>query len=65
MEDVKVFLPPEMNDNIEDHLEYGDSKSGWIRDACEQRLKREKEEERRLEREKQADRGCDTEQIID
>ena len=55
MEDVKVFLPPEMNDNIEDHLEYGDSKSGWIRDACEQRLEREKE----------ADRGCDTEQIID
>lgn len=39
--DVTVPLPGELNDAIEDELEYGDSKSGWIREAIRQRLDRD------------------------
>jgi len=35
---AKVSLPQDVDDAIEDRLEYGDSKSGWIREACEMRL---------------------------
>lgn len=41
--DVEVTVPmeAEMNGAIEDQLGYGDSKAGWIREACRQRLERE------------------------
>ena len=41
--DVHVFLPEEMDDEVEDQLEYGDSKSAWIREAIRQRLDSERE----------------------
>ena len=41
MRDVTIFLPPDVDDDIMDRLSYGDSKSGWIRDAVEERLERE------------------------
>jgi hypothetical protein len=34
-------MEDEMNDAIESELGYGDSKAGWIREACRQRLQRE------------------------
>jgi len=39
--DVTVTMPEELVDEIEDQLEYGDSRSGWIREAVEERLERE------------------------
>lgn len=39
--DVTVPMPEEMVDEIDDELEYGDSRAGWIRDAIKQRLERE------------------------
>lgn len=38
--DVVTFLDPATEDAIEQELGYGDSKSEWIRKACEQRLER-------------------------
>lgn len=35
---AKVLLPKEVDEAIEQQLEYGDSKSGWIRETCEMRL---------------------------
>jgi len=37
-QDVHVFLSASLNDTIEDQLDYGDSKSAWIREAIRQRL---------------------------
>ena len=37
-QDVHVFLSPSLNDTIEEQLDYGDSKSAWIREAIRQRL---------------------------
>jgi len=42
--DVTVPMPGDMVDAIEDQLEYGDSRAGWIREAVEQRLEREESE---------------------
>lgn len=36
-----ISLPASMNDEIEDQLEYGDSKADYIRDAIAQKLERE------------------------
>lgn len=33
-----VTMPPEMVDAIDDQLEYGESRAGWIREAVRQRL---------------------------
>jgi len=33
-----VSLPETVDDAIEEQLAYGDSKSQWIREACEMRL---------------------------
>lgn len=41
MEDVVVFLKPETKEAVEAQLDYGDSRSGWIRDAVDERLARE------------------------
>jgi len=41
MTDVVVFLDSETEAAIEEQLEYGDSKSGWIREACRRRLENE------------------------
>lgn len=41
MTEVVVFLDPRMEETIEGQLEYGDSKSQWIREACEMRLNEE------------------------
>jgi predicted DNA-binding protein len=41
--DVTVPLPGEMNDRIEENLNYGDSKAEWIREAIEMRLESEAE----------------------
>lgn len=38
---AKTSLPSDVDDAIEDLLEYGDSKSGWIRQACINRLEEE------------------------
>lgn len=35
-----VTMPDELVDKIDDHLEYGDSRSGWIRAAARKRLRR-------------------------
>ena len=35
---AKVLLPEEVDKAIEEQLDYGDSKSGWIRETCEMRL---------------------------
>lgn len=40
-ERVDVYVPPDLDDDIEAELGYGDSKSGWIREAARQRLARE------------------------
>jgi len=39
--EVTVPMESEMNNAIEQQLGYGDSKAGWIREACQQRLDRE------------------------
>jgi hypothetical protein len=41
MTEVVVFLSSEDEDAIEERLEYGDSKSAWIREACRRRLEKE------------------------
>lgn len=41
--DVTVPMPEEMVEAIENQLEYGDSRAGWIREAVQQRLERDKE----------------------
>lgn len=33
-----VSLPADIDEAIEERLDYGDSKSDWIREACEMRL---------------------------
>jgi Arc/MetJ-type ribon-helix-helix transcriptional regulator len=38
MEPVKCHVPEEIADAIEERLEYGDSKSAWVRDAVRMRL---------------------------
>jgi len=37
-ERVDVYVPPKLRAEIEAQLDYGDSLSGWMRDAAEQRL---------------------------
>jgi len=37
-ERVKATIPADMNDEIEDLLDYGDSKSAWIRETIDMRL---------------------------
>lgn len=37
--DVTVPMPGDLLESIENELEYGDSRSAWIREACERRLK--------------------------
>jgi len=39
--DISVCMPGELDDAIKDHLNYGDSKSEWIREAIRQRLNQE------------------------
>ena len=38
--DVTVPMPGDMVNDIDSHLEYGDSRSQWIREAVQQRLDR-------------------------
>lgn len=38
-----VSMPKGLNDAIEERLDYGDTKSGWIREAIRQRLEHEHE----------------------
>jgi len=40
-ERVDVYLPPEVVSAVEDRLDYGDSMSGWVREATRRRLARE------------------------
>lgn len=40
-ETIGVRVDPETADLIEDQLGYGDSKSGWVREAIERRIKEE------------------------
>ena len=44
-ERVDVYLPPELVQAVEDQLEYGDSMSGWVREATRQRLARETDDQ--------------------
>lgn len=37
-EDVTVTMPEDLVDEIEDQLDYGDSRSEWIRQAIKERL---------------------------
>lgn len=39
--DVTVPMPGAWADAIDDQLEYGDSRSGWIREAIEEKFERE------------------------
>lgn len=39
--DVTVNMGPELDEEIKDQLEYGDSKSAWIREAIRMRLREE------------------------
>lgn len=41
MEEVSVTMPKDLIEEIESQLDYGDSRSGWIRDACQEKLDRE------------------------
>jgi metal-responsive CopG/Arc/MetJ family transcriptional regulator len=38
MTHVKTSLPESVHDELEERLEYGDTKSGWIREAVKMRL---------------------------
>lgn len=40
-QDITVPMPAEMVEEIESRLTYGDSRAGWIREACEMRLEAE------------------------
>lgn len=42
---IGVRVDPEVKERIEGQLEYGDSISGWVRTAIEQRLEREEASE--------------------
>jgi metal-responsive CopG/Arc/MetJ family transcriptional regulator len=39
--DVTVSLPAEWVEDLDESLDYGDSRSAWIREAVRQRLERE------------------------
>lgn len=39
--DISVCMPGELDDAIKQHLDYGDSKSEWIREAIRERLQRQ------------------------
>ena len=45
---IGVRVDPEIKQRIEDQLEYGDSISGWVRQAIEERLEREEAAEGNL-----------------
>jgi len=38
MEDITVFVDADVLDAIEGRLDYGDSRSEWVREAIRQRL---------------------------
>lgn len=39
--DISVCMPGELDEAIKRHLDYGDSKSEWIREAIRERLQRQ------------------------
>jgi Arc/MetJ-type ribon-helix-helix transcriptional regulator len=43
MREITVSMPDEQVEAIEERLEYGDSRSEWIRQAIDQRLEKEAE----------------------
>jgi len=43
-EQVDVYLSGELLEQVEEQLDYGDSLSGWIRAATQQRIDRETDE---------------------
>lgn len=43
--DVTVPMPAELVEEIDQQLEYGDSRAGWIREAIKQRLKRDQRDQ--------------------
>jgi metal-responsive CopG/Arc/MetJ family transcriptional regulator len=43
-EQVDVYLDDDLLEQVESQLEYGDSLSGWIRDATRMRLERDNAE---------------------
>ena len=45
MDRISISIPEDLKDEIDDQLEYGDSRSEWIREAIEERLERERGEE--------------------
>lgn len=47
MREETVFLPPEVVAAIEGELQYGDSKSEWIREACRRRLRDDDDDDAR------------------
>lgn len=42
---LAVRVSPEMMDRIEQQLEYGDTKSGWVRETIQQRLEQIEKDE--------------------
>ena len=38
---ITISLPDDVADRVDGQLEYGDSRSGWIQQAIEERLERE------------------------
>jgi metal-responsive CopG/Arc/MetJ family transcriptional regulator len=41
--DITVNMPKSLRDQIDDQLEYGDGRAGWIREAIRMRLEAETE----------------------
>lgn len=35
---ITISIPDDLKDEVDEHLEYGDSRSKWIQEAIEQRL---------------------------
>lgn len=41
---ITVRLPEDLNEDIEGRLSYGDSRAEWVREACEQKLERDRKQ---------------------
>lgn len=45
MDQTSVAMPESLHAAIEDRLGYGDHKAEWIREACRQRLERDRDKQ--------------------
>ena len=47
MDRISISIPEDLKDEVDDQLEYGDSRSGWIQDAIEMKLEQQDDTEKR------------------